>query len=80
MPMCQCGCVAYKEFAFSPVRVKCCVGFTWAGICRDFSVASCLAYIYENILNSHLDDSISNLYSNIPGEGNNAKGKGIAKD
>jgi len=46
MPMCRCGCVAVREIAFSSVRVKYCMGFSWAGICRDISVVSCLAYIY----------------------------------
>ena len=40
MPMCQGGYVASREIALYPVvRVKRYVGFSWAGVCRDGTIA-----------------------------------------
>ena len=56
MLMCRCDCVAFKEITFSPIRLESYVEFSWVRICR---FVSCLAYIHEIALKSHLDDSAS---------------------
>ena len=62
MPMCRCDYVAFRDIAlFSWYGLSAVWDSLGVGTCQDMFIVHSLAYIQENILNSHLDVSASNL-------------------